>query len=235
VKRIIAVASGKGGVGKSTMTLCLAYALQARGERVGILDADIYGPSMPRMLGVTGEPNIEQGQFIPHVAHGVQVMSMGFLSGEGTAVIWRASMVTKALKQMLRMTQWEELDTLLVDMPPGTGDVTISLAQGVPLDGVVIVTTPQKVAGIDAEKCLLAFQKLNVPVLGIIENMSGLQQDGQRIPVFAGNAGEVLATQYQVPLLGRMPIQPALCVACDAGEVPDASLLAPMMGVVESL
>ena len=173
VKNVIAVASGKGGVGKSTTTVNLALALAAEGAKVGILDADIYGPSQPMMMGITGRPESEDGKtMLPLENHGVEVMSIGFLVDEDQAMIWRGPMATQALDQLLRQTQWGDLDYLLVDMPPGTGDIALTLSQRVPLTGAVIVTTPQDIALIDARKGLNMFEKVGVPILGIVENMA---------------------------------------------------------------
>lgn len=199
VKNIIAVGSGKGGVGKSTTAVNLAAALSRLGLKVGLLDADIYGPSLPHLLGLPNQkPEIKNNQMIPAVAHGIACMSMGLIVG-GEAAILRGPMISKTLQQMLRFTAWGALDFLLVDMPPGTGDIHLSLAQQVPLTGAVIVTTPQTLAIIDAEKCLHMFQRLNVPVLGIIENMSG--------GIFGTGGGEKLAKAKQVRFLGSVAIE----------------------------
>ncbi len=240
VQSIVAVASGKGGVGKSTTTVMLAHALRARGLRVGIVDADIYGPSIPRMLGLesTRQPEIQDNQMIPPVAHGIAAMSMGLIMGD-TAAVMRAPMITKALHQLLRGTRWgsEEapLDVLLVDMPPGTGDIHISLAQAVPLAGAIIVTTPQDVAVMDAKKCLLAFEKLGVPVLGIIENMSGFTDaSGYHHAIFGEGGGKKLAAEHGSKLLASIPLNPALCQAMERGLCDD-SLLAHYHGISETL
>jgi ATP-binding protein involved in chromosome partitioning len=224
VARVIAVASGKGGVGKSTVTVNLAYALTAAGSRVGILDADIYGPSIPRMLGLETylKPEIADNQMVPPTAHGIRAMSMALITGEQAAVL-RAPMITKTLVQFLRVTRWgtpaHPLDVLLVDLPPGTGDVTLSLAQNVKLDGLVLVTTPQEVAVIDADKCAQAFQKLQVPLLGVVENMSYfIDPSGTRHALFGEGGGASLAAKYQTSLLGTIPLDPALVMACDRGE-----------------
>lgn len=223
VAQVIAIASGKGGVGKSTVTVNLAHALTEAGKRVGILDADIYGPSIPRMLGLDSyvKPEIIDNQMIPPIAHGIRAMSMALVTGDEAAVL-RAPMITKALTQFLRLTRWGDsscpLDCLLVDLPPGTGDVTLSLAQNVKLDGVVLVTTPQDIAVIDADKCASAFTKLGVPLLGIVENMSYFQDStGSNIALFGSGGGKKLAEKYHVPLLGSLPLNPAIGQSADAG------------------
>jgi ATP-binding protein involved in chromosome partitioning len=224
VGRIIAVASGKGGVGKSTVTVNLAHALSASGKQVGILDADIYGPSIPRMLGLETRlrPEIVDGQMVPPVAYGIRAMSMALITGDEAAVL-RAPMITKALVQFLRLTRWgtvdAPLDFLLVDLPPGTGDVTLSLAQNASLAGVVIVTTPQDVAVIDADKCASAFYKLQVPLLGVIENMSHfVAPDGEKHALFGAGGGARLAEKYHMPMLGQLPLDPQIGLCADAGR-----------------
>ena len=222
VGRVIAVASGKGGVGKSTVTVNVAHALTALGKRVGILDADIYGPSIPRMLGLDTfvKPEIADGLMIPPMAHGIRAMSMALITGDEAAVL-RAPMITKALVQFLRLTRWgtaaHPLDILLVDLPPGTGDVTLSLAQNVLLAGVVLVTTPQDIAVIDADKCASAFTKLNVPILGVVENMSHFASGGELVPLFGSGGGMKLANKYKTALLGQLPLDPAMGACGDAG------------------
>ncbi len=219
VKRIIAVASGKGGVGKSTVTVNLAHALTAMGKRVGILDADIYGPSIPLMLGLEThvKPEIIDNMMLPPVAHGVRAMSMALVIGDQAAVL-RAPMITKTLVQFLRLVKWGDAahpcDILLVDLPPGTGDVTISLAQNAAIDGMVLVTTPQQAAVIDADKCAVAFGKLGIPLLGVVENMSALA--GQ--PIFGSGGGAKLAAKYGAPLLGQLPLDPTIGICADAGK-----------------
>lgn len=218
VGRIVAVASGKGGVGKSTVTVNLAHALTRLGKRVGILDADIYGPSIPRMLGLDTylKPEVVAGQMVPPEAHGIRAMSMALVTGDQAAVL-RAPMITKALVQFLRATAWQ-CDILLIDMPPGTGDVTLSLAQNVKLDGMVLVTTPQDVAVIDADKCADAFRKLDVPILGVVENMSAfVAPDGSTHALFGSGGGAKLAAKYSAPLLGQLPLDPQIGVSGDAG------------------
>ncbi|MES2984220.1 MAG: Mrp/NBP35 family ATP-binding protein [Pseudomonadota bacterium] len=223
VARIIAIASGKGGVGKSTVTVNLAHALTAQGKRVGILDADIYGPSIPRMLGLETrlKPEIADNLMIPPIAHGIRAMSMALITGDDAAVL-RAPMITKALVQFLRLTRWgdaaQPLDVLLVDLPPGTGDVTISLAQNAPLAGVVLVTTAQDIAVIDADKSASAFTKLQVPILGMIENMSHfVTPAGEALALFGSGGGLTLANKYATRLLGQLPLDPAIGIAADSG------------------
>ncbi len=219
VAKIIAVASGKGGVGKSTVTVNLAHALTAAGKKVGIIDADIYGPSIPRMLGLDTyvKPEIANGQMVPPMAHGIRAISMALITGDQAAVL-RAPMITKALVQFLRSTHWE-CDLLLIDMPPGTGDVTLSLAQNAPLSGVIIVTTPQDIAVIDADKCAEAFSKLNVPIVGVVENMSGFTApDGTVHALFGTGGGKKLAEKYKTTLLASIPLDPAMGQSADAGE-----------------
>lgn len=224
VARVIAVASGKGGVGKSTVTTNLAHAITASGKRVGILDADIYGPSIPRMLGLETylKPEISDGQMVPPIAHTIRAMSMALITGDEAAVL-RAPMITKALVQFLRTTRWgtaeSPLDVLLVDLPPGTGDVTLSLAQNCKLEGLVLVTTPQEVATIDAEKCAIAFHKLHVPLLGVVENMSHFTDPaGNRHALFGTGGGERLAQKFNSRVLGRLALDPAIGTCADQGK-----------------
>ena len=224
VKKILAIASGKGGVGKSTLTVQLALMLSAIGLKVGVLDADIYGPSLPRMLGLTDrrQPEIVAGLMQPPSAHGIVAMSMGFITGDAAAIL-RGPMITKTLQQLLRMTAWgtaeSPLDMLLVDMPPGTGDIHLSMVQQVPLNGAVIITTPQEVSVIDARKCLQMFLKLRVPVRGVIENMSAFTDSaGVTHALFGEGGGAQLAEMAGVPLLGQVPFDPALGRAADKGE-----------------
>lgn len=225
VKRIVAVASGKGGVGKSTVAVNLARALTALGKRAGLLDADIHGPSAPRMLGLSGKPEVRDGKLVPLAAEGVACLSMGLIAGEG-AVVWRGPMLAKALAQMLRGADWGDLDFLLIDLPPGTGDVQISLAQLVPLTGAVIVTTPQEVAAQDAFKCAEMFIRLGVPLLGVVENMSWFADPaGTRHRLFGQGGGARLAERVKAPYLGEIPLDPAIGSAADAGKAPPEELL----------
>ncbi len=221
VKNIIAIASGKGGVGKSTLTVNLALALQQQGAHVGILDADIYGPSVPLMLGIGEQPTSEDGKSMqPLIAYGLQVMSMGFLITANAPVIWRGPMVSKALQQMLRNTCWHQLDYLLVDLPPGTGDIQLTLAQKIPLAGSIIITTPQDLALLDAKKALLMFQKVNVITLGIVENMSQYicTQCGYMESIFGEQGGAVIAEQFNAPLLGKLPLDRRIREHVDGGK-----------------
>ncbi len=220
IKSIIAVASGKGGVGKSTTAVNLALGLAARGLRIGILDADIYGPSMPRLLRISGKPQTVGGKTLkPMENYGVKVMSMGFLVDEETPMIWRGPMVMSALTQMLREVQWGELDILVVDMPPGTGDAQLTMAQNVPLAGAVIVSTPQDIALIDARKGLNMFKKVDVPLLGIVENMSYFiaPDTGARYDIFGHGGAEREAERLGVPFLGAVPLTIDVRETSDAG------------------
>jgi ATP-binding protein involved in chromosome partitioning len=224
IRNIIAVGSGKGGVGKSTTAVNLALALADTGLRVGILDADIYGPSLPTMLGLQGRPDSPDGKSIqPMRAHGVEAMSIGFLVEADTPMIWRGPMATSALTQLLNDTRWGgeggALDLLIVDLPPGTGDIQLTLAQKIPVAGAVVVTTPQDVATLDARKALRMFEKVQVPVLGLIENMAVhvCANCGHAEHVFGAGGGERMAAQYAVPLLGSLPLELAIREQGDAG------------------
>ena len=220
VRNIIAVASGKGGVGKSTTAVNLALALQAEGATVGVLDADIYGPSIPKMLGLAGRPDSPDGKSIePKRTHGLQAMSIGRLVGEDTPMIWRGPMVTQALQQLLNDTRWQGLDYLVIDLPPGTGDIQLTLAQRVPVSGAVIVTTPQDIATLDARKALQMFAKVEVPVLGIVENMAVhvCSNCGHSEHVFGAGGGQAMASQYGVPLLGSLPLDIRIREQADSG------------------
>jgi ATP-binding protein involved in chromosome partitioning len=225
VKNIIAVASGKGGVGKSTTAVNLALALAAEGVRVGILDADIYGPSQPHMLGIgqrrpeiAGEPGKQQ--MLPLLAYGIQSISMGYLVTEETPMLWRGPMATGALQQLLMQTRWDNLDYLIIDMPPGTGDIQITLAQKVPVTGAVIVTTPQDIALLDAKKGIEMFRKVNVPVFGVVENMAIhiCSNCGHAEHIFGEGGGERIAQDYQTELLGSLPLDLSIRADADAGK-----------------
>jgi len=221
VKNIIAVASGKGGVGKSTTAVNLALALAAEGARVGVLDADIYGPSQPTMLGISGQPNSADGNMLePMSNHGLQAMSIGFLiDGEDTPMVWRGPMVTQALDQLLHQTKWDNLDYLVVDLPPGTGDIQLTLAQKVPVTGAVIVTTPQDIALLDARKGLKMFEKVGIKIVGIVENMSThiCSQCGHEEHIFGAGGGEKMCADYNTEFLGGLPLDIRIREQADSG------------------
>jgi ATP-binding protein involved in chromosome partitioning len=220
VKNIIAVASGKGGVGKSTTAVNLALALAAEGASVGILDADIYGPSQPTMMGVQRRPESSDGKTMdPLENYGVQVISIGFLIDRDEAMIWRGPMATQALEQLLRQTNWRDLDYLIVDMPPGTGDIQLTLSQRVPLTGAVIVTTPQDIALIDARKGIKMFEKVGVPILGIVENMAVhvCQNCGHVEHIFGADGGKKMAVEFEMDYLGALPLNMSIRVQADSG------------------
>ncbi len=236
VRRVLAVASGKGGVGKSTVAVNLACALAARGLSVGILDADVYGPSLPTMLGMAGKPEYRDGKMEPHVVHGLRAMSVGLLTQASDAMIWRGPMASQALTQMLTQTRWgtaeAPLDILVVDLPPGTGDVQLTLIQKTPLDGAIIVSTPQEVALADARRAHRLFEKVNVPTLGLIENMSG--------DVFGHGGGEAEAGRLSIPYLGDLPLDAALRQGGDAGvpvgiSAPGGEIARRFAGFAEAL
>ena len=221
VKQIIAVASGKGGVGKSTTAANLALGLQALGLKVGVLDADIYGPSMPRLFGLSGKPEVLEGRIMkPHEAFGLKIMSIGFLVEEETPMIWRGPMVMSAITQMLREVAWGELDVLVVDMPPGTGDAQLTMAQAVPLSGAVIVSTPQDLALLDARRGIAMFKRVDVPILGLIENMSYFvcPHCGTRSDIFAHGGARHEAERLHVPFLGEVPLEMAIRETSDSGK-----------------
>ena len=220
IKNIIAVASGKGGVGKSTTAVNLALGLAAEGASVGMLDADIYGPSQPMMLGIAGRPESKDGKHLePMEGHGLQAISIGFLIDVDTPMVWRGPMVTQALEQLLKDTRWRDLDYLVVDLPPGTGDIQLTLAQKVPVTGAVIVTTPQEVSVGDALRGVKMFQRVGVPVLGIVENMSWFEcpHCGKPSAIFGSGGGERLAKSVELPLLGQVPLYPRVMEGGDAG------------------
>ncbi|MBF0658463.1 iron-sulfur cluster carrier protein ApbC [Psychrobacter sp. NG25] len=222
IRHIIVVASGKGGVGKSTTTVNIALALQKLGNRVGVLDADIYGPSMPTMLGVADvKPQLENEQFVPVDAHGIAMLSIGsLLDGDNTPVAWRGPKATGALMQLYNQTNWPQLDYLVIDMPPGTGDIQLTLAQRIPVTGAVIVTTPQHVALLDAQKGIEMFNKTNIPVLGVVENMAlhTCSNCNHTEAIFGTGGGEKIAEQYHVPLLGQLPLASGIRAQVDKGE-----------------
>jgi ATP-binding protein involved in chromosome partitioning len=247
VKAVIAVASGKGGVGKSTLAVNLALALQARGLKVGLLDADVYGPSIPRMLGLSGRPDSPDGKRItPKVGWGLKAMSIGLMVEEDTPLIWRGPMVQGALDQFLRETDWAPLDILVLDMPPGTGDVQLSIAQRVPLAGAVIVSTPQDIALLDARKGLAMFRRVEVPILGLVENMSWFTcpHCGGRSDIFGHGGARDEALKLGLPFLGAVPLDLEVRIMSDEGRpvvavAPDSEAAAPYhaiaAGVVDSI
>jgi ATP-binding protein involved in chromosome partitioning len=221
VKNIIAVASGKGGVGKSTTAVNLALALAAEGATVGLLDADIYGPSQPQMLGITGRPDSPDGKSLsPMMAYGIQAMSIGFLIDVETPMVWRGPMVTSALEQLLTETRWEDVDYLVIDMPPGTGDIQLTLAQKVPVTGAVIITTPQDIALLDARKGLKMFEKVGIPILGIVENMSihTCSKCGHEEHIFGEGGGARMAADYGLDVLGSLPLAMQIREQADSGK-----------------
>lgn len=221
IKNIIAVASGKGGVGKSATAVNLALALASEGAQVGILDADIYGPSQPQMLGITQQPESLDGKSMePVIAHGIQAMSIGLLIDVETPMVWRGPMVTQALQQLLNDTNWKDLDYLIVDMPPGTGDIQLTLAQKIPVTGAVIVTTPQDIALLDARKGLKMFEKVGIPIFGIVENMSThtCSNCGHTEPIFGAGGGEKMCQDYQVDFLGALPLDITIREHTDSGR-----------------
>ena len=221
VKNIVAVASGKGGVGKSTTAANLALALAAEGARVGVLDADIYGPSQPMMLGIDRRPESDDGQTMdPLENHGIQVMSIGFLIDQNEAMIWRGPMATQALEQLLRQTNWGDLDYLIVDMPPGTGDIQLTLSQRVPMTGAVIVTTPQDIALIDAKKAVTMFEKVGVPILGVVENMAVhiCSNCGHAEHIFGEGGGKRYAQEKGIDYLGALPLDMRIRLQADSGK-----------------
>ena len=243
VKNIIAIASGKGGVGKSTTAVNLALALAAEGAQVGILDADIYGPSQPMMLGITGRPDsLEENTIEPMEAYDLQASSIGFLIDDDAPMVWRGPMVTSALEQLLRQTRWRDLDYLIVDMPPGTGDIQLTLAQKVPVTGSVIVTTPQDIALLDARKGLKMFEKVGVPIIGIIENMSTYvcTKCGHEEHVFGTGGGEKMCKEYGVDFLGSLPLNLSIREQADAGRPtvvadPDGAISAIYKGIARQV
>ena len=243
VKNIVAVASGKGGVGKSTTAVNLALALAAEGASVGILDADIYGPSVPMMMGIDGRPESDDGKTMePLENYGVQVMSIGFLVAKDEAMIWRGPMATQALEQLLRQTNWRDLDYLIVDMPPGTGDIQLTLSQRVPMTGAIVVTTPQDIALLDAKKGIKMFEKVGVPILGIVENMAVhvCSQCGHVEHIFGADGGKKMAAEYQLDYLGALPLKMQIRLEADSGKPtvvsdPESDVAALYKGVARKV
>ncbi|MBP9684404.1 MAG: iron-sulfur cluster carrier protein ApbC [Rhodoferax sp.] len=243
VKNVVAVASGKGGVGKSTTAVNLALALAAEGARVGLLDADIYGPSIPMMMGIDGKPESSDGQTMePMENFGVQVMSIGFLVPADEAMIWRGPMATQALEQLLRQTNWKDLDYLIVDLPPGTGDIQLTLSQKVPMTGAVIVTTPQDIALLDARKGIKMFEKVSVPILGIVENMAVhvCSQCGHVEHIFGADGGKKMAAEYKADYLGALPLAMQIRLQADSGHPsvvsdPDSEVAGLYKGVARKV
>jgi ATP-binding protein involved in chromosome partitioning len=219
-KSVIAVGSGKGGVGKSTIAASIALGLARAGSKVGLMDADVYGPSIPHLLGVNRRPEVEDGRIQPIEVSGLKVISMGFLVPPGEAVVWRGPMLHGAITQFLRDTAWGDLDYLIIDMPPGTGDIALTLSQLLPLSGAVIVCTPQDVALLDAIKAVAMFRKVNIPILGMVENMSGfiVPETGKRYDIFGAGGAKAKAVELGIPFLGEVPIHIGIREAGDAGR-----------------
>ena len=243
VRHIIAVASGKGGVGKSTIATNLAVGLARRGHKIGLMDADIYGPSLPTMMNLQGRPlSTPEKKILPLEAHGVKCMSIGFLVDETEPLIWRGPMVMGVVRQFLQEVVWGELDVLVVDLPPGTGDAQLTLIQAVPISGALIVTTPQDVAVLDAVRGVEMFRKLDVPVMGVIENMSWLDlPGGGRMEPFGSGGGQRTADRFEIPLLAKLPLDPAIRAGGDAGrpalaneDVASAASFGKVLSVIES-
>jgi ATP-binding protein involved in chromosome partitioning len=241
IRNAIAVASGKGGVGKSTVSVNLAVGLAQSGARVGLMDADIYGPNVPTMMGIPTMPPPSGNKLNPAEAYGVKMMSMGFMVKPGQPLIWRGPMLNSAIRQFLSDVEWGELDYLIIDLPPGTGDASLSLAQALPLSGVLIVTLPQAVSLEDASRGLEMFRTLNVPILGVVENMSYLTlPDGSKMDVFGQGGGEAMAKQYDVPFLGAIPMNPNVRVGGDSGKPiivsdPEADAAKALRALAESV
>jgi ATP-binding protein involved in chromosome partitioning len=244
IKNTIAIASGKGGVGKSTVTLNLASALTRLGARVGILDADLYGPSMPLMLGTKESIQIQDDFYLPIISHGIQTMSIGYLTQSDQALIWRGPMLAKSLIQMINQTRWDNLDYLLIDLPPGTGDIQLTLVQKIPLTAAIVVTTPQNIATLDAQKAITMFRKTSIDVLGIIENMSThrCSQCGHEEAIFGAGGANALCQNHQYPLLGQLPLDGRIRTHCDegkptvfqeAGELTDAFIRTALRSAIE--
>lgn len=229
VKNVILVAAGKGGVGKSTMSALIAEQLNSLGYKIGIVDADIYGPSIPQIFGINQKPEIINNKMIPLISRNIQIISIGFLT-QGEAIAWRGPMASKAIYQLLSLSAWNNLDYLIVDTPPGTGDIHLSILENYQISGVTIVTTPQKISQIDVEKAIKLYQKFDVPILGVIENMSYLvDSSNKKLEIFSGNSGEYLSKKYNLPIICKLPIVPELAKACDDGV--SSNMLTIPMGV----
>ena len=243
IANVIAVGSGKGGVGKSTTTVNLALALQQMGVRVGVLDADVYGPSVPLMLGLSGRPeSTDDKKIVPMRALGVDTMSIGYLIEDDSPMIWRGPMATQALTQFFNDTLWDDLDVLLIDLPPGTGDIQLTLSQKIPVAGAVVVTTPQEVATLDARKAIAMFEKVKIPVLGLVENMAVhvCSSCGHAEHIFGSGGGQTMAQRYNVPLLGSLPLDVAIREQADAGTPivaaqPDGTISQAYAAVAKAL
>ncbi len=220
VKKIILIASGKGGVGKSTIASLIAHKLKQLGNKVGILDADIYGPSIPTLFDLSGKPELDGNKMIPLEKYGIAVNSIGFLTKESASISWRGPMVSKALYQLLSLTKWQNLDYLIIDSPPGTGDIHLSLLQNYFIDDVLMVTTPQKIAQVDVERAINLYKKFNINIKGIIENMSFYKdpKTGVKTNIFGGNGGDVISDNFKIPIIARIPIITALSEDCDLGN-----------------
>jgi ATP-binding protein involved in chromosome partitioning len=241
IRNAIAIASGKGGVGKSTVSVNVAVALAQSGARVGLMDADIYGPNIPTMMGAPHMPAPKENKLVPAEAYGVKIMSMGYLVKPGQPLIWRGPMLNSAIRQFLGDVEWGELDYLIIDLPPGTGDAPLSLAQALPLSGVVVVTLPQQVSLEDASRGLEMMRTLNVPILGVVENMSYLTlPDGTKMDVFGQGGGQAMASHYDVPFLGGIPMNPTVRIGGDAGKPivitePESDAAQALRSVAESV
>ncbi len=220
VKKIILIAAGKGGVGKSTISALLAHKLKSEGKRIGIIDADIYGPSIPHMFNLNGRPKIENNRMIPLQNYGIFVNSIGFITDPSSSISWRGPMTSKAIYQLLSLTSWGNLDYLIIDTPPGTGDIHLSILQNYIIDHVLMVTTPQKISELDVARAINLYNKFDIPIIGIIENMSYYidLQTKQNISLFSGNSGQHIAEKYRIPLLTKLPLKPELSADCDSGR-----------------
>lgn len=219
IDKIILIAAGKGGVGKSTISALIAQKLSYQGKKVGLLDADIYGPSIPNIFGTSGKPKVQDKRMIPLESHGVKINSIGFITAPEASISWRGPMTSKALYQLMSLTKWGKLDYLIIDTPPGTGDIHLSLLQNYAVAGVIMVTTPQRISAIDVTRAINLYKKFSIPIIGIVENMSYYMDcDGQKIHIFSGNSGSKISQTNHLPLLGRIPLSSELSEACDEGK-----------------